>query len=71
MSRDDESNYYDAGGIEALDIIKAKLDPIEFRGYLKGNAFKYLCRANFKGGEKRDLEKARNYLNFTLELYAD
>ena len=58
---DSKSRYYDAGGIETLDIIKAKLTAEEYRGFLKGNAIKYLCRANFKGQSERDLEKAAIY----------
>lgn len=64
MSRDKKSSYYDAGGIETLDIIRAKLTPEEYRGYLKGNALKYLCRAGFKGCEDRDTEKAVNYITW-------
>lgn len=61
MSRDEKSSYYDAGGIEVVDIIKAKLTPEEYRGYLKGNAIKYLCREAFKEDAERDREKAANY----------
>jgi len=69
MSRDTKSNYYDAGGIEVLDIVKAKLEPCQYKGYLLGNALKYLTRANFKEDSKRDIEKASNYLKFLLETY--
>ena len=34
--------HYKVGGIETIDYIEAKLTPEEFRGYLKGNALKYL-----------------------------
>lgn len=61
MSRDTKSNYYDAGGIETLDVIKAKLTPEQFRGYLLGNALKYSCRMMHKGDPTRDAEKAANY----------
>ena len=67
MARDANSGYYDAGGIETLDIIKAKLTEEEYRGYLKGNAIKYLCRAAFKGSELRDHEKAANYSQWVWE----
>jgi len=61
MSRDPKSNYYDEGGIETIDIIKAKLTPEQFRGYLLGNALKYQCRMNYKGTTERDAEKAAYY----------
>jgi hypothetical protein len=61
MAFDDEADYYDAGGIETIDIIRAKLTPEEFRGYVKGTVLKYLCRAAFKHeDQERDLEKAAN-----------
>ena len=62
MSIDPKSGHYDAGGIETIDIIRAKLTPEQFQGYCLGNALKYLCRANFKGGPQRDIEKAQVYL---------
>ncbi len=67
MSKDDKANYYDAGGIEVLGIIKAKLTPEQFKGYLLGNAIKYLCRYNFKGRADRDAEKANNYVVWLKE----
>lgn len=67
MSRDKKSSYYDAGGIETIAIIKAKLTPEQFRGYLLGNAIKYSCRLNFKGQNERDSEKAANYSRWLKE----
>lgn len=67
MSKDPKSTYYDAGGIETLDIIKAKLTPEEYQGYLKGNAIKYASRMAFKGTPERDAEKAAYYSHFLNE----
>jgi len=63
MSRDNESTYYDAGGIETLDVIRAKLTPEQYSGYLLGNAIKYHCRMMHKspGNILRDAKKAANY----------
>lgn len=41
MSKDQKRTYYDAGGIETLDVIKAKLTPEQYHGYLLGNVIKY------------------------------
>lgn len=72
MSKDIKSNYYDEGGIEVLDIIKAKLTTEQYKGYLLGNALKYQCRLNFKGcsdAEKlRDAEKAANYTAWLRDI---
>jgi len=70
----DKSKYYDAGGIETIDIIKAKLTPEQYLGYCLGNVIKYVSRFNFKSrrieGKKRDLEKAMAYIHWAL-LYID
>lgn len=53
-------DHYKGGGIETIDILRAKLSPEEFRGFLKGNAIKYLTRAEKKGGPE-DYAKAAWY----------
>ena len=58
-------DHYTAGGIETIDIIKAKLTPEEFAGYCKGNVVKYVTRANLKGGLE-DLKKADKYLRWAI-----
>jgi len=67
MAKDDKSTYYDAGGIEVLEVIKAKLTPEQLEGYFLGNAIKYALRANFKGNWQRDLEKMANYAGWLKE----
>ena len=68
MSKDPKSSYYDAGGIETIEIIRAKLTPEQFEGYCLGNALKYACRYNFKHKlweqQQRDVDKANTYLGF-------
>lgn len=63
-SREDIINHpqhYKVGGYEAKDIIKAKLTPEEWRGFLKGNVLKYMMRANYKGQHNDDCGKAHWY----------
>ena len=55
--------HYKVGGIEAIDYIQAKLTAEEFSGYCKGNALKYISRANHKKDATEDLRKAIWYLN--------
>lgn len=72
MARDPKSSYYDEGGIETLDIIRAKLTPEEYLGFLKGTALRYLCRAPFKHPDQaRDLEKIANYGRWASEFAAE
>ena len=64
---DSKSIYYDAGGISTMDIIKAKLTPEQYKGFLLGNQIKYSCRLNHKGDPQRDAEKAANYARLLLK----
>lgn len=53
--------HYTTGGLETIDILKAKLSPDEFKGYLRGNILKYIFRYPHKNGIE-DLKKAQWYL---------
>ena len=55
-------SHYTQGGIECIEAIKASMTASEFRGYLKGNAMKYMWRYQLKNGVE-DLRKAQWYLN--------
>jgi len=73
MSKDKIASYYDAGGIETLDIIKAKLTPEQYQGYLLGCSLKYQCRLMHKFSDekdrKRDAQKAYNYARWLVETF--
>lgn len=56
------SHYKLAGGLEAIDIIKAVLTPEEYRAHLKATVYKYLIREPFKGNPVQDVDKALWYL---------
>ncbi|HCR1107399.1 TPA: DUF3310 domain-containing protein [Klebsiella aerogenes] len=49
-------------GIECIEAIEAALSPEEFRGYLKGNALKYIWREGKKGNRAQDINKAVWYM---------
>lgn len=74
MSVDKKASYYDAGGIETIEIIKAKLTKEQFIGFLLGNQIKYACRMNFKGkgpaDRLRDAEKAAQYESWLIDELA-
>lgn len=63
--------HYEQGGVEVIDIMKAKMDASAFRGYLLGNVLKYLFRFNHKGKPLEDLKKAQWYLNRLIEELSD
>ena len=58
--------HYRQGGIEAIDAIQASMTREEFKGYLRGNAQKYLWRYRHKGKPVEDLRKAKWYLDRLL-----
>lgn len=53
--------HYTDGEIECIDAIKAALSPEEYKGFLKGNAMKYIWRMNKKGKPPVDAKKALWY----------
>ena len=59
--------HYMTGGIETLDVIRAKMSPDRFQGYLMGNVLKYLLRCEYKEKRIEDIKKAQFYLNALVE----
>lgn len=60
-------DHYKVGGIEAFDILKAKLSPEELIGHCKANILTYIMRSSHKGGVE-DLKKAQWYMDKLVEL---
>ena len=48
---------------ECRKVLKAWLTPEEYKGWLKGDAIKYICRLGKKGPPAEDAAKARFYIN--------
>ena len=59
--------HYTQGSIECIAAIEASMSHEAFKGFLKGNAQKYLWRYEHKGCLE-DLKKAQYYLNKLIEL---
>ncbi|MAL42885.1 DUF3310 domain-containing protein [Hyphomonas sp.] len=64
--------HYNTGNIECIDAIKNSMSLVEFKGYLKGNAIKYLWRYDKKHqtrqGRAEDLKKAVWYIEKLYEV---
>ena len=60
-------DYYKNKSIETIEVIKNELTSEEFRGYLKGQIFKYLARHRLKNGLE-DLRKAQWYMNYLVKF---
>lgn len=58
--------YYNVGGIEVIDYIKAKLTPEQYKGYLLGNIYKYSGRCQHKGEYEKDVTKLAQYVNWLM-----
>lgn len=59
-------NHYTVMVVQPWDAMRAWMSPEAFRGFLRGNAIKYLARCESKGGVE-DLKKARHYLDRLIE----
>ena len=57
-------DHYKVGGVEVIDVLRAKLTPEEFRGFCKGNVVKYSLRAERKGEPTLDYQKAAWYASW-------
>lgn len=67
MSNVEHPQHYNQGKIETIDLIEGSLTKEEYKGFLKGNILKYICRASFKGCETEDYQKASWYLERLLK----
>ena len=58
-------SHYTSGGIEVLDVLKAKMSREAFVGFCLGNVLKYCMRAGKKlhNDAAQDFKKAKFYLN--------
>ena len=48
--------------IECIEAIEESMSSVAYKGYLKGNAMKYLWRYDYKGKQVEDLQKCQWYL---------
>lgn len=48
---------------ECIKVLEAWLPPEQYKGFLRGNALKYLCRVGKKDNSVQELQKAGWYLN--------
>ena len=69
----EEHSKYQIGGdhyinmaIQPIKALKAWLSTEGYRGFLTGNAIKYLARFDKKGGVE-DLRKAKHYIELLIE----
>lgn len=56
--------HYSRFGLETIDALQGTMSPEEFRGFLKGNAIKYLTRAGAKDDVRQEFHKVLWYVSF-------
>lgn len=67
-----ENTHYDAGGIETIDFIKAKLTKDQLIGGFLFNILKYAGRFNFKHDDPlADAKKIRDYAQQLVDTLED
>ncbi|HBJ76224.1 MAG TPA: hypothetical protein DDY86_12285 [Syntrophaceae bacterium] len=59
-------DHYRSKAIQPWDAMESWMSPEQFKGFLRGNAIKYLARCDDKGGIE-DIKKAEHYLAKILE----
>jgi hypothetical protein len=55
-------DHYKGRGIEAIEAIRAMMDPKEFRAFLRGTILKYVWRMESKDSALENARKAQWYL---------
>ena len=64
-----EPDYYAGNGLSPIGAFQQGLMSEEqYKGFLIGNVIKYVIRAGKKDNAIEDLEKAKHYIEFYLEL---
>jgi len=61
--------HYRQGNVEAIDAICDALGDEQFKGYLRGNALKYLWRCELKGDPVENAKKAEWYVKRLIAEY--
>ena len=61
-------DHYNTGSIECIEAIEESMSGVAYKGYLKGNAMKYLWRCDYKGKPLEDLQKCQWYLNRLVDV---
>ena len=54
-------------GVETIDIIKGKLTPEQFKGFLLGNILKYATRVGKKDEDEKDEYKILDYAHYLVK----
>lgn len=61
-------SHYNQRDVEPIEIMQMYFTAQELYGFCKGNALKYILRSRFKGTELKDMEKALQYMLWSVDV---
>lgn len=63
-----DQKHYQTAEKEPIEIMQMYFTAQELYGFCKGNALKYILRSRFKGTELKDMEKALQYMKWSVDV---
>lgn len=63
-----DQKHYQMAEKEPIEVMQMYFNPQEMYGFCKGNALKYILRSRFKGTELKDMEKALQYMKWSVDV---
>lgn len=60
--------HYKSLDPQPIELMRKWLSPDEFTGFCRGNVIKYIARYGRKGDKREQLLKARQYIDFLLDV---
>lgn len=63
-----DQKHYQAAEKEPIEVMQMYFTAQELYGFCKGNALKYILRSRFKGTELKDMEKALQYMKWSVDV---
>lgn len=64
-------DHYMTMGVQPWTAMECWMSPEEFKGFLRGNAIKYVARAGSKTRYAEDIKKAIHYLEKLAEVLGE
>lgn len=66
-----QQKHYQFARVEPIEILQMYLSPEEFKGYLRGNALKYLLRLGHKDEPTKEIDKAYQFSKWLRQAASD
>ncbi len=63
-----DQKHYQTAEKEPIEVMQMYFSAQELYGFCKGNALKYILRSRFKGTELKDMEKALQYMQWSVDV---